>query len=62
MNKLDYKRLTKEAYNTYSQKFDEKFSNAPLRDTVKEEVKLFLNNIKGKQILDFGSGPGNYAV
>ena len=57
----DYKEETKRAYNQYSEKFSKKF-DLYFHTFVKKEADLFLQSLKGKKILDVGSGPGTHAA
>ena len=58
---MNYKEAIKTFYNFQGDRFGK---DKPgdywnyVRDFLAEEVKLFLNNLKGKNILDLGSGPG----
>ena len=58
---MDYKEITKQAYNEYHEKFDSYFQNS-FDKYVEREAELFIKNLKGKKILDLGSGPGNQAL
>ena len=47
-------------YNTISNKYDDLLNTNPLNEKVREEVKrYFLDNVIGKNVLDFGGGTGN---
>ncbi len=58
---MDYKEKTKEAYDKYAEKFDQKFGEH-FEFWVKKEADLFLENLEGMKIVDLGSGPGNHAA
>ena len=57
----DYKRETIDSYDKNAKAFSEKFKN--LMDHGKRnEFQKFINLLKGKKILDLGSGGGDHAV
>ncbi len=56
----NYKEQTKETYEKFSDKFDEKFEGYIVY--IKKEIEIFLKSLKGKKILDVGSGPGNHSA
>jgi len=57
---MDYKTETKKAYDSYPEKFDEYFGFY-FDQYVQKEADNFLSKLKGKTILDLGSGTGNHA-
>ncbi len=57
---LDYKEENKKAYNLYARKFDKKFGDF-FHKYLEQKADFFLSQLKGKKILDLGSGPGNHA-
>lgn len=58
---MNYKEITKHAYDTYPKEFDSFFQES-FDNYVIEMAGLFVKNLKGKKILDLGSGPGNQAL
>lgn len=57
---MNYKSITKAAYDRYAQKYEEMF-RAHFQAHVQPEADLFLRHLPGKHILDLGAGPGNQA-
>ncbi|QQG39827.1 MAG: class I SAM-dependent methyltransferase [Candidatus Aenigmatarchaeota archaeon] len=57
---LNYKLETKKAYDSYAETFDKKFS--AYVPYIEKEQKVFMENLKGKKILDVGCGPGNHSL
>lgn len=56
-----YKDETIRTYNSYPSLFDEKFQQH-FDAHVKKNADNFIALLKGKKILDLGSGPGNHAA
>lgn len=52
---------TKSLYDRYASEYEEKTQDY-IEKYIKEDFDLFLQNLKGKKILDFGSGPGRDSV
>jgi len=61
MNITDIKKETQLAYNKYASEYGER-TKYFLKKYLAEDVNLFLRNLKGKKILDLGSGPGRDAL
>ena len=57
---MDYKLENKKTYDLYAQKFDEKFRDH-FQQFVKKEADIFVDTLRGKEIVDVGSGSGNHA-
>lgn len=57
---MNYKKETIKAYDTYPKLFDKKFGEH--FEYVKKDADAFIKELKGKRILDLGSGPGNHAL
>ena len=58
---MDYKEETIRAYDTYPERFNDNFGNH-FEQYAKKSADEFLGLLKGKRILDLGSGPGNHAA
>ncbi|MDP3990519.1 MAG: class I SAM-dependent methyltransferase [archaeon] len=58
---MDYKTITREAYDHYARTLDRKFSDY-FENHVRSYADEFLRNLSGREILDLGSGPGNHAI
>lgn len=56
----DYKEETRKTYNKYPELFDEKFGKYFGKE-IKDKADFFLEELKGRKIVDLGSGPGNHA-
>ena len=52
----NYKEATKRLYDRYAKKYEKNTRN--YTKYIENELQLFLKNLKGKRILDLGSGPG----
>ena len=52
----NYKEATKRLYDRYAKKYEKNTKN--YTKYIENELQLFLENLKGKRILDLGSGPG----
>ena len=57
---MNYKEETKKAYDKYPEQFDHYF-DVYFKQYVQKEADNFLSKLKGKKLLDLGSGPGNNA-
>jgi SAM-dependent methyltransferase len=58
---MDYKGITKEAYNTIAKEFEKKTKDY-LTTYILNDMKLFMQHCPGKKVLDLGSGPGRDAL
>jgi SAM-dependent methyltransferase len=56
----DYKKFNQQTYDSYAEKFDEKFTRH-FNSNVIRHAEKFIENLQGKQIVDLGSGPGSHA-
>ncbi len=61
METRDYKEETASAYDRDAERFDAYFE-AAFKRNVQPLADEFLNHLKGKKILDLGSGPGNHGA
>jgi len=52
---------TKALYDKYASEYEEKTQDY-IEKYIKEDFDLFLQNLKGKKILDLGSGPGRDSI
>ncbi len=52
---------TKATYDKYASEYEEKTKDY-IEKYIKEDFDLFLQNLKGKKILDLGSGPGRDSI
>jgi len=52
---------TKATYDKYASEYEEKTQDY-IEKYIKEDFDLFLQNLKGKKILDLGSGPGRDSI
>lgn len=57
----DYKEISKEVYDRYAEEFNENTKDY-LTKYIWKDAKLFIENLKGKKILDLGSGAGRDAI
>ncbi|HYC80072.1 MAG TPA: class I SAM-dependent methyltransferase, partial [Candidatus Binatia bacterium] len=57
----EYKLENLKAYETYTELFDQKFGEHFYNAGVVDRADEFIKNLKGKSIVDLGSGPGNHA-
>lgn len=57
----NYKSETKEAYDKFAPEFEKKFEEHFYK-YVQEKADKYIILLKGKTILDLGSGPGNHAI
>ena len=55
------KQETVAAYNTYPERFDAEFESSMHRYNT-GHMQAFLATVAGRQLLDIGAGPGNYAA
>ena len=58
---MDYKEETKRVYNKFACEFEERTKDY-LSNYIFDDAELFIKNLKGKNILDLGSGPGRDAL
>jgi SAM-dependent methyltransferase len=54
----DYKRETLKVYDQFHEEFEQKFQHQFSKPNVQNLLNQFLTELKGKDILDLGSGPG----
>lgn len=57
---LNYIEENKNTYETFAKDFDKKFGDF-FHKYLEQKADFFLSQLKGKKILDLGSGPGNHA-
>lgn len=58
---MDYKQSIQEAYDRYAKQFE--INTSPLFEDVKiRDAESFIKSLKGKRILDLGSGPGVHSL
>lgn len=58
---MDYKEETINAYDSYPEEFENKFNDHFYR-YVQPIADHFMTMLKGRRVLDLGSGPGNHAA
>lgn len=58
--KKNYKEATRRLYDRYAEKYEK--NTRDYTKYIEEELQFFLKNLKGKKILDLGSGPGRDSV
>jgi len=56
----DYKKITKSSYEKYAKEYEK--NTKDYHKYIRKELELFLKNLKGKKILDVGSGPGRDSI
>jgi len=52
----NYKNITKNVYEKYAKEYEE--NTKDYHKYIQKELEIFLKNLKGKRVLDVGSGPG----
>ncbi|MEK6896535.1 MAG: class I SAM-dependent methyltransferase [Nanoarchaeota archaeon] len=57
---MDYKQSSEKLYDSFASEFEERTKDY-LQRYILEDANLFMKNLKGKRILDLGSGPGRDA-
>lgn len=58
---MDYKQASEKIYDSFALEFEERTKDY-LQRYILEDANLFMKNLKGKRILDLGSGPGRDAI
>ena len=54
---MNHKEVNRQVYDRYAQEFQQ-ITQSYLTKHILKDVKLFMSSLKGKRILDLGSGPG----
>ena len=57
----DYKKITKNLYEKYAKEYENNLTKE-FEKLLEGDRDLFLKNLKGKKILDVGSGPGRDSI
>ena len=57
---MDYQKETIKTYDSFPASFDEKFESH-FQEFARPEADFFIRQLRGKKIVDLGSGPGNHA-
>ena len=57
----DYLKETIKTYDRFAKNYEEN-NSVKTENELSKDISLFLENVKGKKILDLGSGPGNISL